>query len=61
MGSVPLGALPAGDYVVAGVHGAFPSEWQEPAFLRKLLALGTRATVADGEIKSVDVSTKEVK
>ena len=54
-------SVPAGDYVVAGVHGAFPSEWQEPAFLRKLLALGTRATVADGEIKSVDVSTKEVK
>jgi hypothetical protein len=54
-------SMPAGDYVVVGVHGTFPSEWQDPAFLRKLMALGTRTTVADGEIKTLDVTTREIK
>jgi hypothetical protein len=54
-------SVPSGDYVVVGVHGYVPPEWQDPAFLRKLVPLGTHTTVADGEIRTVDVLTKEIK
>lgn len=53
--------VPSGDYVVIGVHGAVPPEWQDPAVLRRLMALGTHTTVADGEVKTLDVSTKEIR
>lgn len=54
-------SVPTGDYVVVGVHGTVPSEWQDPALLRRLVALGTHITVADGQIKTVDVTTREIK
>ena len=53
--------IPAGDYVVVGVHGSVPTDWQDPAVLRQLMALGSSTSVADGETKTVNVTTREIK
>jgi hypothetical protein len=53
--------IPAGDYVVLGVHGTVPTDWQDPAVLKQLMALGSSVSVADGENKTVNVTTREIK
>jgi hypothetical protein len=53
--------IPAGDYVVVGIRGSVPTDWQDPAVLKQLLALGTTITIVDGETRTVNVATKEIK
>jgi hypothetical protein len=53
--------VPAGDYMVVAVSSVPPAEWQDPSFLRKLMPLATRVSLADGESKTVDVTSKEIK
>jgi hypothetical protein len=60
-GAYRIANLPAGDYWVVAVRSATSSEWLDPKFLQKLSALATKVTIADGEKKSLDVETKEVR
>jgi hypothetical protein len=53
--------LPAGDYWIVAVRSATTAEWLDPKYLQKLTAFATRVTIADGEKKSLDVDTKEVR
>jgi hypothetical protein len=53
--------VPAGDYVVVGIRGSVPTDWQDPAVLKQLMAFGSTTTVADGETKTVNVLTREIK
>lgn len=59
-GKYKLTALPAGDYLVVAVSTAVP-DWMDVKSLQKLSALATRITIADGEKKSLDLETKEVR
>jgi len=60
-GAYRIASLPAGDYWIVAIRSAMPSEWLDPKYLQKLTALATRVTIADGEKKSLDVETKEVR
>lgn len=53
--------IPPGDYVVVGIRGSVPTDWQEPTVLKQLMALGSTASVADGETRTVNVTTREIK
>ena len=53
--------VPAGDYVVVGIRGSVPTDWQTPAVLKQFIAFGSQITVADGESKTVNVTTREIK
>jgi hypothetical protein len=59
-GKYKLTALPAGDYLVVAVSTVVP-DWMDVTSLQKLSALATRVTIADGEKKSLDLETKEVR
>jgi hypothetical protein len=59
-GKYKLTALPAGDYLVVAVSTAVPN-WMDVTSLQRLSALATRVTIADGEKKSLDLETKEVR
>lgn len=60
-GTYRVANLPVGDYVVVAVRSSVPADWLDSGFLRKLLPLATRVSIADGEKKSQDVETKEVR
>ena len=47
--------LPAGDYLVSAVADVDPDEWQDPAFLEKLVGASARVTIAEGEKKIFDL------
>jgi hypothetical protein len=51
-GAYTLGGLPPGDYFIAAVRDDFLSDWHDPAFLEKVLALATRVTIGPGDQKS---------
>jgi hypothetical protein len=53
--------LPADDYLVVSLAGALPPDWQDPKFLQKIAPLGTAVTLADGEKKSQDVQTRQIR
>lgn len=60
-GAYRIASLPAGDYWIVAVRSAASSEWLDPKYLQKLTAIATRVTIADGEKRSLDVETKEVR
>jgi hypothetical protein len=60
-GSYHIPNLPAGDYFVAAIHSNVPADWQDVKYLQKVSALATRVTIVDGEKKSLDVQSKEVR
>jgi hypothetical protein len=53
--------LPAGEYLVIAIRTDVPADWQDAKFLQKIGAVATRVTIADGEKKTLDVQTKEIK
>jgi Carboxypeptidase regulatory-like domain len=60
-GSYHIPNLPPGDYFVTAIHSSVPADWQDVKYLQKLSAIATRVTIADGEKKSQDVLSKEVR
>jgi hypothetical protein len=60
-GSYHIPNLPAGDYFVTAIHSSVPADWQDVTYLQKVSAIATRVTIADGEKKSQDVQSKEVR
>jgi hypothetical protein len=60
-GAYRLATLPAGDYFAVAVRSGVPSDWMDQKLLQKLSALATRVTIADGDKKSVDLTTREVR
>jgi hypothetical protein len=59
-GTFRFANIPTGDYLVVAVKSV-PSEWLDPRFLQKLAPLATLVSIADGDKKNQDLSTKEVR
>ena len=59
-GTYRFANLLAGDYLIVSVTSV-SSEWLDPQFLQKLTPLATLVTIADGDKKSQDLTTKEVR
>lgn len=47
--------LPAGTYLISAVGDVDPDEWQDPAFLAKLVGASAKVTMADGEKKTLNL------
>ena len=60
-GMYRLANLPADDYLVIALSSTVPPDWQDPKFLQKIAPLATHVTLADGEKKSQDVETRQVR
>jgi hypothetical protein len=54
-------SLPAGDYLIVALGSVVPQDWQDPEFLRKLAPLATHVTLADGDKKSTDLETRQIR
>lgn len=54
-GAFRLRGLPAGDYLLVAVDDVAQGEWFDPAFLEQARAAATRATLAEGEKKTIDL------
>jgi protocatechuate 3,4-dioxygenase beta subunit len=50
--------LPAGDYFVAAVEVVEQGEWFDPQFLEALRSGAQRVSLADGDVKAIDVRTE---
>jgi hypothetical protein len=53
--------LPAGDYLVIAIRTDIPADWQDVKFLQKIAPLSTRVSIADGEKKTQDLQTREIR
>jgi hypothetical protein len=60
-GTYRIDSLPVGDYLVVAVHSGVPADWLDATFLQRASSLATRIAIADGEKKTYDVQTKEVR
>jgi hypothetical protein len=60
-GTYKLPNLVAGDYFVAAVRDETITDAQDPAFLTALVAFATRVTLVEGDKKTQDVKTGQVK
>jgi hypothetical protein len=49
--------LPPGDYYVAAVSAHLMADWQDPAFLERLVRGATKITLADGDERSLALRT----
>jgi Carboxypeptidase regulatory-like domain len=59
-GTFTTSGLPGGDYYVVAVHDGLLSNWQDPAFLRKLAGIATRLTLAESQAVSLGLTTAGV-
>jgi protocatechuate 3,4-dioxygenase beta subunit len=53
--------LPSGEYYVIAVPDAQTADWQDPAFLDSASRAAVRVTIAEGERKSQDLRTREMR
>jgi hypothetical protein len=53
--------LPPGQYYAIAVPDAQAADWQDPAFLEAASRSGTRVVIADGERKTQDLRTRELR
>jgi hypothetical protein len=53
--------LPSGEYYVTAVPDAQASDWQDPAFLEAASRSGTRVVIPEGERKTQDLRTRELR
>jgi hypothetical protein len=54
-------ALPPGQYFVVAIDDALTAEWQNPRVLEVLSRVADRVTMAEGEKKSVTLTTKAIR
>jgi hypothetical protein len=54
-GAFALRGLPAGDYLLVAVDDVDQGEWFDPAYLDQARASATRATLSEGEKKTMDL------
>ena len=59
-GTFRFANIPAGEYLLVAVKSV-SSEWLDPRFLQRLAPLATLVSIADGDKKNQDLSTKEVR
>jgi hypothetical protein len=60
-GTYEFGSLPAGEYYVAAMGAASAGDPQDPKFLEKLMPVASKVTVADGDKKQENLSSKVVR
>lgn len=60
-GSYAFRGLPAGEYHVVAISDALASNWQDPAFLSRLQAVASRASLSSGGTVSVPLTTAGVR
>jgi hypothetical protein len=53
--------MPASDYFLVAVSDEFTANWQDPRQLDVLSRSATRVTVADGERKTMDLTTARIR
>jgi hypothetical protein len=53
--------LPAGEYYVIAVPDAQTADWQDPVFLDAASRAAVRLSIAEGERKSQDLRTREMR
>jgi hypothetical protein len=60
-GSFRVVGLADGDYLVAAVPEERLAEWRDPAFLKKLVPVSSRVTIAEGQKPLVDLKVSDVR
>jgi hypothetical protein len=60
-GPFTFSGLPDGEYFLAAIKQDEIREWRDPAFLKKLAPLATRAKVAEGQKASVALRVVDVR
>jgi hypothetical protein len=60
-GTYRVTALPPGDYYVAAIPDEQAGNWLDPARLERLARVATRVTLADGEQKIQNVTTRSIR
>jgi hypothetical protein len=60
-GEFGVTSLPPGDYYAVAVPQDHSAEWREPKTLEALSRIATRITIAEGEHKTQDFTTREVR
>ena len=60
-GAYTLSALPPGDYFVVAIPLATSALWQDPKVLETLTRSATRVTLAQGESRTTDLRTVQIK
>jgi len=60
-GEYGLASVPEGDYYLIAIPDKDAAGWQDQKFLEALMRAATRITVGDGEAKTQDLRTQEVR
>jgi hypothetical protein len=60
-GAFTLANLPAGDYFVAAIPIARSELWRDPKFLDQLTRSATRTTLTQGESRTIDLRTVQIR
>jgi hypothetical protein len=60
-GHYNFSVLPPGDYLVAAVPDHQAADWRDPRFLETVAPSARHVTILDGERKTQDVRTREIK
>ena len=60
-GEYSLHSLPVGDYYVTAVPGEKAARWQDAGFLQGLTGTASQIRIGDGEQRTQDLRTREVK
>ena len=60
-GAFTITGLPVGDYHVIAIDDRLATDWQDPAFLRKLAPLASRVTVTEDGRATVDLTTAAIR
>jgi len=60
-GTFTISQLPPGEYLVVALTSRPIGDWEDPAFLESIVPGATRTSIAEGERKSVSVTTFSAK
>ena len=60
-GAYKINGLPPGTYYVAAVADEFASDWQDPTFLETLSRNASQVTLDDGQKKTQDLRTMQLR
>jgi hypothetical protein len=60
-GEFGIASVPPGDYYVVAIPESQSRDWMQPARLNALASLGTHVTILEGEHRSVDLQTRDLR
>jgi hypothetical protein len=60
-GSYIINSVPPGEYYVVAIPDEYSGDWRDPAFLESIANQASRVTVGEGEKRTVDLRTQEIR